>query len=176
MATLSGGEAQRIRLAGQLGSGLVGVTYVLDEPSIGLHPRDNDRLLATLRQLQGRGNTVLVVEHDEATIKSADHVIELGPGSGRLGGEVVYQGTVAGLLADPHSLTGKYLRGEASAPRPETRRTGNGMTLQVQIITSEKTRNIPKTCPRGRREASRPPLCSRPSLQSLPKAARCRLV
>jgi len=148
MATLSGGEAQRIRLAGQLGSGLVGVTYVLDEPSIGLHPRDNDRLLATLRQLQGRGNTVLVVEHDEATIKSADHVIELGPGSGRLGGEVVYQGTVAGLLADPHSLTGKYLRGEASAPRPETRRTGNGI-LTLRGVTTNNLKDIDVSIPLG---------------------------
>ncbi|MFP5239005.1 MAG: ATP-binding cassette domain-containing protein, partial [Acidobacteriota bacterium] len=98
MSTLSGGEAQRIRLAGQLGSGLVGVTYVLDEPSIGLHPRDNERLLGTLRMLKERGNTVLVVEHDEATIQSADHVIELGPGSGMLGGEIVFQGDVRSLL------------------------------------------------------------------------------
>jgi excinuclease ABC subunit A len=148
MATLSGGEAQRIRLAGQLGSGLVGVTYVLDEPSIGLHPRDNDRLLGTLRQLQGRGNTVLVVEHDEATIKSADHVIELGPGSGRLGGEIVYQGSVAGLLADKKSLTGKYLRGDAISPRPETRRPGNG-DLVLRGVTTNNLKDIDVSIPLG---------------------------
>ncbi len=98
MNTLSGGEAQRIRLASQLGSGLVGVTYVLDEPSIGLHPRDNERLLDTLRSLQKRGNTVLVVEQDEATICEADTVIELGPGSGELGGQLMFQGNVEELL------------------------------------------------------------------------------
>jgi len=122
MSTLSGGEAQRIRLAGQLGSGLVGVTYVLDEPSIGLHPRDNTRLLDTLRSLQARGNTVLVVEHDEAAIRAADHILELGPGSGLLGGEIVYQGDVAGLLAAPDSLTAKYLRGDLVIERPDKRR------------------------------------------------------
>ncbi len=122
MATLSGGEAQRIRLAGQLGSGLVGVTYVLDEPSIGLHPRDNARLLASLRDLQTRGNTVLVVEHDEATIRAADHVLELGPGSGVLGGELVFSGSVEGLLQHADSLTGKYLRGDLVIPGPEKRR------------------------------------------------------
>jgi len=122
MSTLSGGEAQRIRLAGQLGSGLVGVTYVLDEPSIGLHPRDNDRLLKTLRDLQGRGNTVLVVEHDDKTIENADHVLELGPGSGWLGGELVYEGDVPGLLKAKDSLTGKYLRGDLKIDQPETRR------------------------------------------------------
>jgi len=126
MSTLSGGEAQRIRLAGQLGTGLVGVTYVLDEPSIGLHPKDNDRLINTLRQLQGRGNTVLVVEHDEATIRSADHVLELGPGSGALGGEIVFQGDVDGLLNFDDSLTGKYLRGDLAIPRPEKRRGAQG--------------------------------------------------
>jgi len=122
MGTLSGGEAQRIRLASQLGSGLVGVTYVLDEPSIGLHPRDNERLLKTLRSLQARGNTVLVVEHDEATIASADHVIELGPGSGELGGEIVFQGNVDQLMNESQSLTAKYLRGEMRNELPETRR------------------------------------------------------
>ncbi|WP_300164927.1 excinuclease ABC subunit UvrA [Solidesulfovibrio sp.] len=149
MATLSGGEAQRIRLAGQLGSGLVGVTYVLDEPSIGLHPRDNDRLLGTLRQLQGRGNTVLVVEHDEATIRNADHVIELGPGSGRLGGEIVYQGDVAGMLADGKSLTGKYLRGDAASPIPETRRTGE-KSLVLRGVTTNNLKNIDAEIPLGR--------------------------
>jgi excinuclease ABC subunit A len=148
MATLSGGEAQRIRLAGQLGSGLVGVTYVLDEPSIGLHPRDNDRLLATLRQLQGRGNTVLVVEHDEATIRNADHIIELGPGSGRLGGEIVYQGDVAGLLASPTSLTGKYLRGDVVSPRPETRRPGTGR-LVLRGVSTNNLKTIDAEIPLG---------------------------
>ncbi len=148
MATLSGGEAQRIRLAGQLGSGLVGVTYVLDEPSIGLHPRDNDRLLGTLRKLQGRGNTVLVVEHDEATIRHADHLIELGPGSGRLGGEVVYQGGLDGMLTSPASLTGKYLRGEASLPRPETRRQPKG-ELVLRGVTTNNLRNIDASIPLG---------------------------
>jgi len=122
MGTLSGGEAQRIRLASQLGSGLVGVTYVLDEPSIGLHPRDNERLLKTLRSLQTRGNTVLVVEHDEPTIMSADHVIELGPGSGELGGEIVFQGSVDSLMNESQSLTAKYLRGDLRIERPEARR------------------------------------------------------
>jgi len=122
MNTLSGGEAQRIRLASQLGSGLVGVTYVLDEPSIGLHPRDNERLLKTLRSLQTRGNTVLVVEHDEPTIMSADHVIELGPGSGELGGEIVFQGSVEKLMNESDSLTAKYLRGDLRCWRPDERR------------------------------------------------------
>jgi excinuclease ABC subunit A len=122
MSTLSGGEAQRIRLASQLGSGLVGVTYVLDEPSIGLHPRDNERLLKTLRSLQTRGNTVLVVEHDEPTIMSADHVIELGPGSGELGGEIVFQGSVDKLMNESDSLTAKYLRGDLRSWRPDERR------------------------------------------------------
>ncbi|MDR3641707.1 MAG: excinuclease ABC subunit UvrA [Humidesulfovibrio sp.] len=122
MSTLSGGEAQRIRLASQLGSGLVGVTYVLDEPSIGLHPRDNERLLKTLRSLQARGNTVLVVEHDEPTIMSADHVIELGPGSGELGGEIVFQGSVDSLMNESQSLTAKYLRGDLRSWRPDERR------------------------------------------------------
>jgi len=122
MGTLSGGEAQRIRLASQLGSGLVGVTYVLDEPSIGLHPRDNERLLKTLRSLQARGNTVLVVEHDEPTIMSADHVIELGPGSGELGGEIVFEGSVDRLMNESQSLTAKYLRGDLRSWRPDERR------------------------------------------------------
>ena len=148
MATLSGGEAQRIRLAGQLGSGLVGVTYVLDEPSIGLHPRDNDRLLATLRQLQGRGNTVLVVEHDVATIISADHIVELGPGSGRLGGEVVYQGDVPGLLAAPDSLTGKYLRGDITSPRPDSRRPGHGL-LTLKGVATNNLKDIDVALPLG---------------------------
>ncbi len=140
MSTLSGGEAQRIRLAGQLGSGLVGVTYVLDEPSIGLHPRDNDRLLATLRELQGRGNTVLVVEHDESTIKSADHVLELGPGSGALGGELVHQGSVQQLL-ESSTLTGKYLRRELSIQRPRRRREAAEF-LVMHGVSTNNLKNI----------------------------------
>ena len=141
MSTLSGGEAQRIRLAGQLGSGLVGVTYVLDEPSIGLHPRDNSRLINTLRELQTRGNTVLVVEHDEATIKSADHVVELGPGSGLLGGEIVYQGNVEGLSVHKDSLTGKYLRGELSITRPQNRRSPGGY-VSLRGVRTNNLKNI----------------------------------
>ncbi|WP_338669214.1 excinuclease ABC subunit UvrA [Pseudodesulfovibrio methanolicus] len=135
MATLSGGEAQRIRLASQLGSGLVGVTYVLDEPSIGLHPRDNQRLLDTLRSLQSRGNTVLVVEHDEPTIREADHVIEIGPSSGWLGGEIVFQGKVPDLLkAD--TLTGKYLRGDLFIAPPESRRKPTGHITLKKVQTN----------------------------------------
>ncbi len=136
MSTVSGGEAQRIRLAGQLGSGLVGVTYVLDEPSIGLHPRDNERLIHTLRQLQGRGNTVLVVEHDEATIRAADYVVELGPGSGLLGGEVVFAGPPEQLVAHASTLTGQYLRGERAIPRPSQRRHPRGHLILRQVTTN----------------------------------------
>ncbi|MBU1004015.1 MAG: excinuclease ABC subunit UvrA [Proteobacteria bacterium] len=148
MGSLSGGEAQRIRLAGQLGSGLVGVTYVLDEPSIGLHPRDNDRLLATLRELQGRGNTVLVVEHDEATIRNADHVLELGPGSGWLGGEIVYQGDVPGLLKSKSSLTAKYLRGDLCIEQPEKRRPAKG-SISLKNVTTNNLRGLNVTIPLG---------------------------
>jgi excinuclease ABC subunit A len=120
--SLSGGEAQRIRLATQIGSRLVGVLYILDEPSIGLHQRDNGRLLETLERLRDLGNTVLVVEHDEDTIRKADYVVDLGPGAGRHGGEVVAVGPVADIIAEPRSLTGAYLRGERSIPLPEGRR------------------------------------------------------
>ncbi|MGE4290594.1 MAG: excinuclease ABC subunit UvrA [Desulfovibrio sp.] len=147
MSTLSGGEAQRIRLASQLGSGLVGVTYVLDEPSIGLHPRDNERLLATLRSLQGRGNTVLVVEHDEETIRHADHVLELGPGSGMLGGEIVYQGGVAGLLQGD-SLTGKYLRGDMRIEQPEKRTEPAGF-ITLRGVTTNNLKNLDVQLPLG---------------------------
>ena len=112
--TLSGGEAQRIRLASQVGAGLVGVLYILDEPSIGLHPRDNDRLLATLRRLAHQGNTVVVVEHDEDTMRAADHLVDFGPGPGVKGGEVIAQGTIADLARSPESLTGAYLVGNQS--------------------------------------------------------------
>ncbi|GFM36247.1 excinuclease ABC subunit UvrA [Desulfovibrio psychrotolerans] len=148
MTTLSGGEAQRIRLASQLGSGLVGVTYVLDEPSIGLHPRDNERLISTLRSLQRRGNTVLVVEHDEATIREADTVIELGPGSGMLGGEIMFNGPVPELLAHSESLTAKYLRGEMFIDLPESRRNGKG-TLYLKGVTTNNLRNVDVRIPLG---------------------------
>src|SRR5690606_20819236 len=107
--TLSGGESQRIRLASQIGSGLTGVLYVLDEPSIGLHQRDNERLLATLRRLRDLGNSVIVVEHDEDAILSADHVVDVGPGAGIHGGQIVAQGTPEEIIANPNSLTGQYL-------------------------------------------------------------------
>lgn len=148
MITLSGGEAQRIRLASQLGSGLVGVTYVLDEPSIGLHPRDNERLIGTLRSLQRRGNTVLVVEHDEATIREADTVIELGPGSGALGGEVVFQGPFHDLVNKSDTLTAKYLRGELVAPMPDVRREPAGW-LTLRGVTTNNLKNIDCSIPLG---------------------------
>jgi len=131
--TLSGGEAQRIRLATQIGSRLTGVLYVLDEPSIGLHQRDNERLLATLRDLRDLGNTVLVVEHDEDTIRAADHVVDLGPRAGRFGGEVVVEGTVDDVLRHPTSLTGRYLRGELRIPVPPGRRIA-GPSKRLRLI------------------------------------------
>ncbi|MDR3175188.1 MAG: excinuclease ABC subunit UvrA [Desulfovibrio sp.] len=148
MSTLSGGEAQRIRLASQLGSGLVGVTYVLDEPSIGLHPRDNARLLNSLRDLQRRGNTVLVVEHDEPTIRSADTVLELGPGSGEKGGEIVFCGTVPQLLQSENSLTAGYLRGDLRIPRPEKRRSPKG-EIVLRNVGTNNLRDIDCRIPLG---------------------------
>src|SRR5271165_6129659 len=130
--TLSGGEAQRIRLASQIGSGLVGVLYVLDEPSIGLHQRDNRRLLETLLRLRDLGNTVIVVEHDEETIRAADHVVDIGPGAGEHGGEIVYDGDVKGLLSCEASLTGRYLAGERTIAVPAARRRGSGERLVVR--------------------------------------------
>lgn len=147
MATLSGGEAQRIRLASQLGSGLVGVTYVLDEPSIGLHPKDNQRLIDTLRNLQQRGNTVLVVEHDEATIREADTVIELGPGSGEYGGELVFQGSPQKLLKSS-SLTGQYLRGDLKNGAPENRGKKQG-ELVLHNVTTNNLKGIECHIPLG---------------------------
>ncbi|MBQ4615287.1 MAG: excinuclease ABC subunit UvrA [Mailhella sp.] len=148
MVTLSGGEAQRIRLASQLGSGLVGVTYVLDEPSIGLHPRDNERLIRTLRSLQQRGNTVLVVEHDEATICEADTVLEMGPGSGSQGGELVFAGGVKELLRDSDSLTARYLRGDLKIPVPEKRRSSDKF-LTLRGVTTNNLKNIDCPIPLG---------------------------
>jgi excinuclease ABC subunit A len=131
-STLSGGEAQRIRLASQIGSGLVGVLYVLDEPSIGLHQRDNRRLLDTLVRLRDLGNTVIVVEHDEETIRAADHVVDIGPGAGEHGGDIVYSGAVPGLLRATASVTGRYLSGQRAIPVPEKRRAGSGDELVVR--------------------------------------------
>ncbi len=148
-ATLSGGEAQRIRLATQIGSKLRGVLYVLDEPSIGLHPRDNGRLLDTLHHLRDLGNTVLVVEHDAETIERADHVIDLGPRAGRLGGDLIAQGTPAEIMQTPHSLTGKYLSGHLSIPLPPVRRAGTGRTLTVKGAREHNLKNIDVDLPLG---------------------------
>jgi excinuclease ABC subunit A len=147
--SLSGGEAQRIRLATQIGSKLRGVLYVLDEPSIGLHPRDNDRLLDTLTQLRDLGNTVLVVEHDADTIDRADYVVDLGPGAGRLGGEVVASGTPAQIRANPNSLTGQYLSGKVEIPVPRVRRPGNGQKLVVRGAREHNLRDVDAEIPLG---------------------------
>jgi excinuclease ABC subunit A len=141
-STLSGGEAQRIRLATQIGSKLRGVLYVLDEPSIGLHPRDNDRLLETLTHLRDLGNTVLVVEHDAETIMRADYVIDLGPGAGRLGGELVAAGTPQQIEANPASLTGQYLSGKLRIAPPATRRPGNGNQLIIRGAREHNLKNV----------------------------------
>jgi excinuclease ABC subunit A len=148
--TLSGGESQRIRLASQIGSGLTGVLYVLDEPSIGLHQRDNDRLLTTLRNLRDQGNTVLVVEHDEDAVRSADWVLDIGPGAGVHGGRVVAQGTPAQIAADPASLTGQYLSGMREVPVPATRRKGNGKSLTVVKATGNNLHEVTATFPLGK--------------------------
>ena len=148
-STLSGGEAQRIRLATQIGSGLTGVLYVLDEPSIGLHPRDTDRLLRTLQGLRDLGNTVLVVEHDPDTIRTADWVIDLGPGAGEHGGQVVFSGPVEGLLQHPTSLTAAYLSGRLRVPVPEQRRRGNGAVLRVVGARAHNLKNLTVDFPLG---------------------------
>ncbi len=148
-ATLSGGEAQRIRLATQIGSKLRGVLYVLDEPSIGLHPRDNDRLLDTLTRLRDLGNTVLVVEHDAETIERADYVIDLGPGAGRLGGGLVAAGTPSQIEANPASLTGQYLSGRLRIEAPSVRRPGNGKYLVVRGAREHNLKNITVELPLG---------------------------
>ncbi len=147
--SLSGGEAQRIRLATQIGSRLVGVLYILDEPSIGLHQRDNAKLLSTLESLRDLGNTVIVVEHDEATIRRADHVVDLGPGAGRSGGEVVAQGKLDDVLTCQDSLTGAYLRGERKIDVPKTRRPGSGEQLVVRGARQYNLKNIDVGFPIG---------------------------
>jgi excinuclease ABC subunit A len=147
--TLSGGESQRIRLASQIGSGLTGVLYVLDEPSIGLHQRDNDRLLLTLKNLRDQGNTVIVVEHDEEAIREADYVFDIGPGAGVHGGEVVSHGTPEFVANDPNSLTGQYLTGKRSIAVPETRRKGKKKMLKVVKATGNNLKNITVEFPLG---------------------------
>ncbi|MBF0593723.1 MAG: excinuclease ABC subunit UvrA [Candidatus Omnitrophica bacterium] len=147
-ATLSGGEAERIRLATQVGSGLVGVVYVLDEPSIGLHQRDNERLLASLHALRDLGNTLIVVEHDEDTIRKADWVVDLGPGAGKYGGEVIYAGDAAGLLKSPESLTGKYLRGDLRIAIPSDRREKiNAGAIVIKGAAEHNLKNIDVSIP-----------------------------
>ena len=147
--TLSGGESQRIRLASQIGSGLTGVLYVLDEPSIGLHQRDNDRLLTTLKNLRDAGNTVLVVEHDEDAIREADYVFDMGPGAGVHGGVVVSRGTPAEIAADPASLTGQYLSGAREVRVPKLRRKGSGKKLVVVGATGNNLKNVTAEFPLG---------------------------
>ena len=147
--TLSGGEAQRIRLATQIGSGLVGVLYILDEPSIGLHQRDNAKLLETLQHLRDLGNTLLVVEHDEETMYAADQIIDIGPGAGEHGGEIVAQGTVEEIKKVPESITGQYLSGKKKIPVPKTRRKGNGKKLTIKGAKANNLQNIDVTIPLG---------------------------
>jgi excinuclease ABC subunit A len=148
--TLSGGESQRIRLASQIGSGLTGVLYVLDEPSIGLHQRDNDRLLLTLKNLRDQGNTVIVVEHDEEAIREADYVFDIGPGAGVHGGQVVSHGTPEEVANDPNSVTGQYLTGVREIPVPAKRRKGNKKKLQVVKATGNNLQNITVDFPLGK--------------------------
>ncbi len=147
--TLSGGESQRIRLASQIGSGLSGVLYVLDEPSIGLHQRDNDRLLETLKRLRDLGNTVIVVEHDEDAIRQADHIVDLGPGAGVRGGEVVAQGTLKQIMKAKKSLTADYLTGRREIAVPHTRRKGNGHKLTVHGAQANNLKNVTASIPLG---------------------------
>lgn len=148
--TLSGGEAQRIRLATQIGSALTGVLYVLDEPSIGLHQRDNDKLISTLRNLTDMGNTLIVVEHDEDTMRACDYIVDIGPYAGIHGGEIVAQGSVDEVMKNKNSITGKYLSGEISIPTPEVRREGNGSFLKVKGASENNLKNIDVDFPLGK--------------------------
>ena len=147
--TLSGGESQRIRLATQIGSSLMGVLYILDEPSIGLHQSDNDKLLGTLRKLRDQGNTLIVVEHDEETMRAADHIVDIGPGAGIHGGEVVAQGTAEEIMACEQSITGQYLSGRKKIPVPETWRAGNGKTLRILGAAENNLKEIDVAIPLG---------------------------
>lgn len=148
--TLSGGEAQRIRLASQIGSGLSGVLYVLDEPSIGLHQRDNDMLIKTLFKLRNLGNTLIVVEHDEDTIRNADYIVDIGPKAGESGGEIIAQGSVEDIISAKNSITGKYLSGEKYIPLPKTLREGNGNFLQIKNAHLNNLKNIDVDIPLGK--------------------------
>ncbi len=148
-ATLSGGESQRIRLATQIGSSLMGVLYILDEPSIGLHQRDNDKLLLTLKRLRDLGNTLIVVEHDEDTMRAADYIVDVGPGAGSHGGEIVAAGTMEEIIAEPRSVTGQYLSGYKKIPVPSSRRAGNGKSLSVEGATENNLKNVDVTIPLG---------------------------
>ena len=148
--TLSGGESQRIRLASQIGSGLTGVLYVLDEPSIGLHQRDNDRLLLTLKNLRDQGNTVIVVEHDEEAIREADYVFDIGPGAGVHGGQIVSHGLPIEIEKDQNSLTGNYLSGKLAIPLPKKRRSGNGKNISVVKATGNNLKKINAEFPLGK--------------------------
>ncbi|HIT94992.1 MAG TPA: excinuclease ABC subunit UvrA [Candidatus Faecivivens stercoripullorum] len=148
-ATLSGGESQRIRLATQIGSSLVGVLYILDEPSIGLHQRDNDKLLATLKRLRDIGNTLIVVEHDEDTIRAADYIVDVGPGAGVHGGEIVAAGSLQDIINEPRSMTGQYLSGARHIPVPSIRRTGTGQFLTVKGARQNNLKNIDVKFPLG---------------------------
>ena len=148
-ATLSGGESQRIRLATQIGSSLIGVLYILDEPSIGLHQRDNDKLLDTLRRLRDIGNSVLVVEHDEDTMRAADFIVDVGPGAGVHGGEIIATGTIDDIIAAPRSITGQYLSGAKKIPLPEKRREGNGKFLKIFGAAENNLRHIDAEFPLG---------------------------
>ncbi len=147
--TLSGGESQRIRLASQIGSGLSGVLYVLDEPSIGLHQRDNDMLLVTLKRLRDLGNTVIVVEHDEDAIRHADHIVDMGPGAGVHGGEIVAQGSLADILATSGSLTADYLNGTREIELPKKRRKGSGRKLTVENARANNLKGVTASIPLG---------------------------
>ncbi|HAR52628.1 MAG TPA: excinuclease ABC subunit A, partial [Roseovarius nubinhibens] len=148
--TLSGGESQRIRLASQIGSGLTGVLYVLDEPSIGLHQRDNGRLLTTLKNLRDQGNTVIVVEHDEEAIREADYVFDIGPGAGVHGGQVVSHGKPEVVAADENSVTGQYLSGQREIAVPGERRPGNGKAIKVVNATGNNLQGVTAEFPLGR--------------------------
>ena len=148
-ATLSGGESQRIRLATQIGSSLIGVLYILDEPSIGLHQRDNDKLLDTLRRLRDIGNSVLVVEHDEDTMRAADFIVDVGPGAGSHGGEIVAAGTLEDIINCPRSVTGQYLSGVKKIPVPTTRRAGNGNFLRIRGARENNLKNVDVSIPLG---------------------------
>ena len=149
-ATLSGGESQRIRLATNIGSSLMGVLYILDEPSIGLHQRDNHKLLSTLMRLRDLGNTVIVVEHDEDTMLAADYIVDIGPGAGIHGGNVIYSGDVQGILKCPESITGQYLSGQRFIPVPQTRREGNGKKITIVGAQQNNLKNVTVDIPLGK--------------------------